>query len=153
MLGNPFIGAEGWSILQEAAHAGSVKSLCGLSAGQTAVDFSRLKLGLSDYTMLAAEFTCEVFRGVDRIDLGGFKAKEADGVAIRKGAVAALDGRLGEIVRIVRWDDEDEEYVKEEECGFTELADENANVSEMRTKLRWLDDGTTGDFVDAELLT
>ena len=70
VLGNPFIGAEGWSILQEAAHAGSVKSLCGLSARQTTVDFSRLKLGLSDYTMLAAEFTCEFFRGVDRIDLG-----------------------------------------------------------------------------------
>jgi hypothetical protein len=139
-LANHF-GDEGLATLLTAIEGTSVRSLCGLTEGETTADFSGQNLSPIDCKILAAEYD---FRGfiaasVEVIKLYGnpigypskvnLKPGAETGVAVKKGVFAAVDGRFGEVTR-----------------------DPN---SDQEVKLRWLvvDDGSQSSYTKADKLT
>ena len=100
-LANEF-GEDGLSTLLAAIKGTSVRSLCGLTEGQTVADFSGQNLGPIDCRIMAAEFSFQGFiASVNKINCLANKFGEEGRVVLQK----ALEGRPVELLL-----DDDDDY-------------------------------------------
>jgi hypothetical protein len=137
-LANKF-GEEDLATLLTAIEGTSVRSLCGLTEGQTVADFSGQNLGPIDVKIMAAEYGFHGFiaASAEVVILDGnpigapssvdLKPGAATGVTVKKGVFAAVDGRFGEV---------------------TQNPDSDSEVM-----LCWLDDGSESGYTKVDKLT
>jgi hypothetical protein len=93
-LKNP-LGDEGLATLVTAVEASSVGSICGLTEGQTTVDWSKQKLGPFDCKMIAADFGIRRFSAaIEKVNVSGCDVTQEGAAQLLTTANEASRARL-----------------------------------------------------------
>eukprot|EP01043_Picozoa_sp_COSAG02_P017721 COSAG02_NODE_809_length_16922_cov_11.295013_13_plen_1654_part_00 len=135
-LANKF-GEEDLATLLTAIEGTSVRSLCGLTEGQTVADFSGQNLGAIDVKIMAAEYGFQGFiAALNSVTIDGntigcpsgatVKPGAETGVVVKEGVFVAVDGRFGEVVCL---------------------------RGSSSVDIQWLDDGSRSNYIQNDKLT